>query len=160
MGPSISPETQPPLFVVCKSNGCARCPLYRRIADDREDRLRYLRALSMWATNSDSVVCLVYAISFRAFQKASSRLTLVLCPSITMLRLVTEDFIGPHSPLSQTPCSTLLGLPDGSFNVCSWGIRKSVARSPGGPQTLFPSGAKAAMCSATRMSARPEFTQM
>ena len=32
--------------------------------------MRYLRALSMWATNSDSVVCLVYAISFRAFQKA------------------------------------------------------------------------------------------
>ena len=33
------------------------------------------------------------AISFRPFQNASSRLTLVLCPAITMERLITGDFI-------------------------------------------------------------------
>ena len=34
------------------------------------------------------------AISFRPFQNASSRLTLVLCPAMTIERLTTGDFIG------------------------------------------------------------------
>jgi hypothetical protein len=42
------------------------------------------------------------AISLRPFQKASSRLTLVLCPSIATDRLTTKDFIiGP--PKLPTP---------------------------------------------------------
>jgi hypothetical protein len=68
----------------------------RRIA---EDRLPCWRVWSILATNADSVACWVCAISFRSSQKASSRLTLVLCPSMTMERLTTEDFIrAPHSP--------------------------------------------------------------
>ena len=62
----------------------------RRIA---EDRLPARRPLSIFVTTSDSVTCCVSAMSFRLLQKASSRLTLVLCPSMTTERLTTSDFI-------------------------------------------------------------------
>src|SRR5882672_5577565 len=42
---------------------------------------------------SDSVSSRPLAISFRPFQNASSRLTLVLWPAMTMERLITGDFI-------------------------------------------------------------------
>src|SRR5262249_21673991 len=35
---------------------------------------------------------------FRSLQKASSKLTLVLCPSMTMDRLTIQDFIKPPYP--------------------------------------------------------------
>src|SRR3954453_12243421 len=44
-------------------------------------------------TRSDRVTSRSSAISFRPFQNASSRLTLVLWPAITMERLITGDFI-------------------------------------------------------------------
>src|SRR5947207_13452390 len=47
----------------------------------------------MVATRSDKVMPRVDAISLSPRQNASSRLTLVLCPAITMDRLTTGDFI-------------------------------------------------------------------
>src|SRR6185295_4950388 len=47
----------------------------------------------MEATRSDKVMLRPAAMSFSPFQKASSRLTLVLCPAITIERLTTGDFI-------------------------------------------------------------------
>src|SRR3954468_16721346 len=44
-------------------------------------------------TRSDRVTSRSSAISLRPFQNASSRLTLVLWPAITMERLITGDFI-------------------------------------------------------------------
>ena len=44
-------------------------------------------------TRSDNVIAPAPAISFRPCQNASSRLTLVLCPAMTMERLTTGDFI-------------------------------------------------------------------
>jgi hypothetical protein len=41
----------------------------------------------------DSVACWARATSFRPLQNASSRLTLVLCPSIATKRFMTEDFV-------------------------------------------------------------------
>src|SRR5262245_65084544 len=50
----------------------------------------------MDATKSDRVTSLPFAISFSPFQNASSRLTLVLWPAITIERFTTGDFIdGP-----------------------------------------------------------------
>src|SRR6185503_14241622 len=45
------------------------------------------------ATRSERVARRLSAISFRPFQNASSRLTLVLWPAMTMERLTTGDFI-------------------------------------------------------------------
>src|SRR5665213_3231375 len=59
-----------------------------------EDRLPWRRSVSMLATMSDRVISRPPAISFRPFQNASSRLTLVLCPAMTIERLTTGDFIG------------------------------------------------------------------
>src|SRR5882672_3102156 len=47
----------------------------------------------MEATSSDNVILRDVAISFRPLQNASSRLTLVLCPAMTIERLTTGDFI-------------------------------------------------------------------
>src|SRR3974390_1232715 len=58
-----------------------------------DDRLPCRRPESIDATRSDNVVCRPTAISFSPFQNASSRLTLVLCPAITIERLITGDFI-------------------------------------------------------------------
>src|SRR5215831_4169151 len=43
---------------------------------------------------SDKVKSRLAAISFNPVQNASSKLTLVLCPAITIERLTTGDFIG------------------------------------------------------------------
>jgi len=59
-----------------------------------EDKLACSRVLSISVTIFDNVACWARAISFRPLQNASSRLTLVLCPSITTERLTTEDFMG------------------------------------------------------------------
>src|SRR6516162_1371363 len=47
----------------------------------------------MVATMSDKVRSRLAAISFSPVQNASSKLTLVLCPAITIERLTTGDFI-------------------------------------------------------------------
>src|SRR5512141_418639 len=47
----------------------------------------------MVATRSDSVISRPVAISFSPCQNASSRLTLVLCPAITIERLTTGELI-------------------------------------------------------------------
>src|SRR5262245_36795688 len=47
----------------------------------------------MSATTFETVAHSACAMSFRTVQNASSRLTLVLCPSITIDRLTIEDFI-------------------------------------------------------------------
>src|SRR5438094_5826469 len=61
-----------------------------------EDRLPCCRSESMSATSSDKVMPRPPATSFSPFQNASSRLTLVLWPAITIERLTTGDFIdGP-----------------------------------------------------------------
>src|SRR5690349_13231389 len=44
-------------------------------------------------TRSDRVTLRSSAMSLRLVQNASSRLTLVLCPAMTMERLITGDFI-------------------------------------------------------------------
>src|SRR6187431_1328555 len=58
-----------------------------------DERLPCWRSVSMDETRSDKVTPRSSAISLRPFQNASSRLTLVLCPAITMERLITGDFI-------------------------------------------------------------------
>src|SRR6516164_796871 len=58
-----------------------------------EERFPCRRPPSMLATRSDSVMLRAEAISLRPFQNASSRLTLVLCPAMTIERLTTGDFI-------------------------------------------------------------------
>src|ERR1022692_3288628 len=58
-----------------------------------EDRLPCWRSESIVPTRSDRVMRRLTAMSFSPLQKASSRLTLVLCPAITMERLMTGDFI-------------------------------------------------------------------
>src|SRR5580692_9658860 len=59
-----------------------------------EDRLPCRRSWSIAATMSDKVKSRLPAISFNPVQNASSKLTLVLCPAMTIERLTTGDFIG------------------------------------------------------------------
>src|SRR5882762_4662217 len=59
-----------------------------------DDRLPCCRSVSIVATSSDKVMSRPPAISLRPFQNASSRLTLVLWPAMTIERLTTGDFIG------------------------------------------------------------------
>src|SRR5690349_4676053 len=58
-----------------------------------DDRLPWRRSASIEATSSESVWLRVAAISLSPLQNASSRLTLVLCPVMTIERLTTGDFI-------------------------------------------------------------------
>src|SRR5438067_9826915 len=58
-----------------------------------DDRMPCRRSESIVATKSDKVMSRPLAISFSPFQNASSRLTLVLWPAITIERLITGDFI-------------------------------------------------------------------
>src|SRR5262245_2567152 len=64
-----------------------------------DERFSCWRPASIAATNSDRVTFRALAISFSAFQNASSRLTLVLWPERTIERLMTRDFIR-HPPLA------------------------------------------------------------
>src|ERR1700704_1586520 len=58
-----------------------------------DDKLPWRRSESIVETRSDKVTSRSSAISFRPFQNASSRLTLVLWPAMTIERLITGDFI-------------------------------------------------------------------
>src|SRR4029453_3826731 len=58
-----------------------------------DDRLPCCRSESIAATSSDKVISRSLAISLSPFQNASSRLTLVLWPAMTIERLTTGDFI-------------------------------------------------------------------
>src|SRR5580692_12922820 len=60
-----------------------------------DDRLPWRRSVSIDATRSDRVTPRLTAMSLSPFQKASSRLTLVLWPAITIERLTTGDPIDP-----------------------------------------------------------------
>ena len=63
----------------------------RRIAEDRLPCLpSFIDLRDHLPTASTCCMC---AIFFRSLQKASSRLTLVLCPSMTTERLTTSDFM-------------------------------------------------------------------
>src|SRR6516162_4657715 len=64
-----------------------------------DERFPCCRLESMLASKADTVECRYPAISLRAPQKASSRLTLVLCPARTTDRLTTRDFM-----LTNPPC--------------------------------------------------------
>ena len=64
-----------------------------------DERLPCWRSVSMLPTRSDRLTRRVAAISFRPRQNASSRLTLVLCPAMTIERFTTGDFIA-RLPLS------------------------------------------------------------
>src|SRR3977135_1003955 len=59
-----------------------------------DDKLPWRRAEWIVETRSDKVTSRAPAISFKPFQNASSRLTLVLWPAMTIERLTTGDFIG------------------------------------------------------------------
>src|SRR5262249_7879727 len=61
-----------------------------------DDRLLCCRWESIAATKSDNVMWRWPPISFRLFQNASSRLTLVLWPRTTTERLATGNFIKTH----------------------------------------------------------------
>src|ERR1700734_1394840 len=58
-----------------------------------DDRLPCWRSESIAPTRSDKVTRRPTAMSFNPLQNASSRLTLVLWPAMTMERLTTGDFI-------------------------------------------------------------------
>src|SRR6267378_40230 len=58
-----------------------------------DDKLPWRRSASIEATSSDRVRLRAVAISFSPPQNASSRLTLVLCPVMTIERFTTGDFI-------------------------------------------------------------------
>src|ERR1700746_357710 len=60
-----------------------------------DERFACSRSVSMPPTKSDNVFRLVIAISFKPSQKASSRLTLVLCPARMIERFTTIDFMAP-----------------------------------------------------------------
>src|SRR5262245_41133415 len=64
-----------------------------------DDKLPCCRSESIAATRSDNVMSRPLAISLSPFQNASSRLTLVLWPAMTMERLTTGDFIARLLPL-------------------------------------------------------------
>src|SRR5262245_16386341 len=72
-----------------------------------DDKFPCRRSESMVATSSDSVMSRPPAISFSPFQKASSKLTLVLCSAMTLERLTTGDFI------DRLPLSGVARVPDG-----------------------------------------------
>src|ERR1700730_2643725 len=62
-----------------------------------DDRFSCCRSESIVPTRCDNVTFRALAISFSAFQNASSRLMLVLWPATTMERLMTRDFMRhPH----------------------------------------------------------------
>ena len=61
-----------------------------------DDRLACSRSLSMLLTSCDKVSRLPLAISRKPSQNASSRLMLVLWPSMGTERLATEDFMTVH----------------------------------------------------------------
>src|SRR5215471_17726614 len=97
-----------------------------------EDRLPCWRSESIVATRSDSVILRPTAISLSPLQKASSRLTLVLCPAITIERLTTGDFI------ARPPLRCGGGRVHGGISLCAtlrararlWFVRAAVGWMP------------------------------
>ena len=71
------------------------------MADER--LLLYWRSASIVASRCDNVSSRSSAISFSAYQNASSTLTLVLWPAMTIERLVTGDFIAHLPARNGTP---------------------------------------------------------
>src|ERR1700716_1807604 len=71
-----------------------------RMADDK---LACCRSTSIAPTRSDTVVLPAAAMALSAVQKASSKLTLVLCPAILTGRMTTDDFIAAPHPFPQRP---------------------------------------------------------
>jgi hypothetical protein len=67
-----------------------------------DDKLAYFRSASILAISWDKVSSRRAAICRKLFQNASSRLTLVLRPAMTIECLTTEDFTAP-SPRTQAP---------------------------------------------------------
>jgi hypothetical protein len=63
-----------------------------------DDNLPWQRSESMLASNVESVVWRLWAISLRDLQNSSSRVTLVLCPDTATERLTTRDFNTIHTP--------------------------------------------------------------
>src|ERR1700761_6509352 len=91
-----------------------------------DDRLPWRRSVSIDATRSDSVTWRDTAMSLRLFQNASSRLTLVLWPAMTIQRLTTGDFIA-HLPfqsgVGRGPSGLCRARPAPGF-VLFWGGHK------------------------------------
>src|SRR5262249_21150523 len=75
-----------------------------------DDRLACSRLPSIAATNAVRVVPRSRAISFKLSQNWSSRLTLVLWPTMTVERFVTEDFtasLSRRDEIERGPCLTV-----------------------------------------------------
>src|SRR5215469_11660010 len=84
---------------------------------------------------SDKVKSRFAAISFNPVQNASSKLTLVLCPAITIERLTTGDFIG-FSCLDTVLIQLAANLVSVRLRVHSVSFRHTVGNSCRG-STLF-----------------------
>src|ERR1700757_2687708 len=82
-----------------------------------DERLACCRSVLMPPTKSDNVFRLVLAISFKPSQKASSRLTLVLCPARMIERFTTVDFMTP-SPLGVLPTNHCRDTPTPGRGDC------------------------------------------
>src|SRR5437764_10322315 len=96
-----------------------------------DDRLPCCRSESIAATKSDKVMSRPLAISLSPFQNASSRLTLVLWPAMTIDRLTTGDFIG-RLPYRDDAHQADVGLPPPALPVApaSFWIGRAQAGSP------------------------------
>src|ERR1700677_4686362 len=77
---------------------------------------------------SDKVKSRFAAISFNPTQNASSKLTLVLCPAMTIERLTTGDFIG-FSCLDTVPVQLAAELRTFRLGACAGSLRHTVGNS-------------------------------
>src|SRR5204863_1646932 len=93
----------------------------------------------MDATSSERVISRASAISFSPFQNASSRLTLVLCPAITMDLLTTGDFIGLSTSNSVTVEITIGEVAPGFLHLLQGvlGFRAAMKNSVAGSCIRF-----------------------
>src|SRR5580704_2316964 len=101
-----------------------------------EDRLPCRRSWSIAATMSDKVKSRLAAISFNPVQNASSKLTLVLCPAMTIERLTTGDFIG-FSCLNAVLVKFAKGLRSDFVGERAIGLGYAVTRPRFGGALLF-----------------------
>jgi hypothetical protein len=100
----------------------------------------------MVATRSDSVISRPLAMSFNPCQNASSKLTLVLWPAITIERLTTGEFIARLLPVDVMPFEVLLGFL--MFGSCELALMfgRAVSETVGGGTT----GVLVALCALAR----------
>src|SRR5262245_60647852 len=96
-----------------------------------DDKLPCWRSESIDATRSDNVNSRPPAISLRHFQNASSRLTLVLCPAMTIDRLTTGDFI---SDLHVRSCADQVSFE----SACGWPLSHRAPSWKHHAQACFP----------------------